>query len=232
MKSVSENEYAYPGDTGAEVAGAGVANQGVIERIVRMEWDFFQAVNNIGGRASCQDMPSTFSVMRASQFSVWSSALLESYLDDLIEAQAAGRNPLAEKYGYMMASTHPDEFARIESMLPAIEPEKRDVIKRIVSIQICWAEETARLFPHVAKRGRPIHASEDSAFVTSMETYARGELATYSLRTLQLMYSLFDQARSEGANLQLQIDSYTARCYGYPSLEAADAAIAQSEGTA
>ena len=43
----------------------------LIDSLVGAEWAFFQNVNNVGGRASCQDMPQTFSVMRRSQFAIW-----------------------------------------------------------------------------------------------------------------------------------------------------------------
>ena len=36
-------------------------------------------------------------------------------------------------------------------------------------------------------QGRPSAACEDSRFTTSFETYNRGELATYSAKTLQLL---------------------------------------------
>ena len=68
------------------------------ERIIKKEWNFFQQVENEGGRASCQEDPETFFIMRRSQFCAWPEELLNSYEADLTEAAAAGRNPLAEKY--------------------------------------------------------------------------------------------------------------------------------------
>ena len=62
-----------------------------------MEWELFDQVQNIGGRAVCQDNWSTFQIMRSSQLLPWPPELLSSYRDDLLEAKAAGRNPLSEK---------------------------------------------------------------------------------------------------------------------------------------
>ena len=70
--------------------------------IIRMEWELFDKVQNIGGRASCQDQWSTFQIMRSSQLLAWTPELLSSYQNDLLEAKAAGRNPLSEKYGYII----------------------------------------------------------------------------------------------------------------------------------
>ena len=74
----------------------------IINQIVDIEWVMFDKVNNIGGRASCQDEKQTFYIMRSSQLGAWNEALLGSYLEDLQQAKAEGRNPLSEKYGYMM----------------------------------------------------------------------------------------------------------------------------------
>ena len=38
----------------------------LISGIVAAEWDFFQQTRNTGGRASCQNNPGTFGVMRRS----------------------------------------------------------------------------------------------------------------------------------------------------------------------
>ena len=48
----------------------------VIEKIIELEWNQFQAVHNEGGRASCQDDRETFDIMRGSQFADWPQNLL------------------------------------------------------------------------------------------------------------------------------------------------------------
>ena len=55
---------------------------GLINRIIELEWDMFDKVTNTGGRAACQDDEWTFYVMRFSQFSALSEAMLQSYKQD------------------------------------------------------------------------------------------------------------------------------------------------------
>ena len=95
------------------------------DEITAMEWQQFTQVKNQGGRASCQEDERTFRIMRAAQFEAWNEAMLASYRQDLIQAEEAGRNPLSEKYGYMMRSTHPQEYEQIQDLLPPVSPEKR-----------------------------------------------------------------------------------------------------------
>jgi len=196
------------------------------ERIVAMEWNFFQMVHNVGGRANCQDMPETFGIMRKSQFAIWTDDMLLSYYEDLKIAEIEGRNPMTEKYGYMMESTHPDEFAQIKDALPIISEAKRELIEQIIAIQIPWAEAVSDSYPRFAGRGRVIRTSQDSPGTTSIETYSRGELATYSERTLELMLEHFANAQALGQNLQEDVYAYTARSYGYRSLADAEASLA------
>ena len=148
--------------------------------IVDMEWEFFGAVQNIGGRAVCQDDPATFRIMRTCQMLAWDDATLESYLADLLRAGNEGRNPLAEKYGYMMAYTSPAEYASLKDWLPVVSLRKRKLIDELVSIQLTWQDTLAEAYPKLTGQGRPVHGASDSPEETSFETYLRGELATYS----------------------------------------------------
>ena len=67
------------------------------KELIELEWSFFQAVQNEGRRADCQNDPETFYIMRKSQFDSWNAALIDSYLTDLRNRNAAGENPIAEK---------------------------------------------------------------------------------------------------------------------------------------
>ena len=200
-----------------------------ISRIVDMEWNMFQNVNNIGGRASCQEDYDTFKINRYSQAENWSEAALKSYLADLEQADRDGRNLLSEKYARMMASTSPSEYERIAHLLPLLDDEILSLVDKITNIVIEWEEAVANTYPYIAKRGRSLRSSQDTPFATSVETYLRGELMTYSQRTLELICEHYLQQKSAGLNGSEIILDRMVKRYGYGSLrEANDALIKRS----
>ena len=50
----------------------------LMSEIIKLEWDMFSHVSNVGGPASCQMRPDTFKIMRKSQAATWSDELLAS----------------------------------------------------------------------------------------------------------------------------------------------------------
>jgi hypothetical protein len=194
----------------------------IIDRIIELEWKMFQDVPNIGGRADCQDDLKTFRIMRASQSASWSEATLKSYLEDLNAAERSGRNLLTEKYARMMRFISPSEYARIEHLLPPIDPKAFGLIEQIVKIVLEWEQELLEKYPYIIEKGRPIFSTEDSVAGTSIETYLRGELTTYSLRTLEEYLDHIKKEQSEGINGSAIILLYMIKQYGFASLEEAN----------
>lgn len=202
-----------------------IVKEELIAKIVAMEWKMFQKVANIGGRAACQDDRETFSIMRSSQAMAWSEPALASYLEDLTAAEAKGRNLLTEKYARMMEFTAPLEYAQIQHHLPTLEQETHVLIDQIAEISLAWTEEIGAKFPYISKRGRPASAAGDTPYTTSIETYLRGELATYSPRTLALYYqNVLEQkaANINGAEITL---AATMQQYGFTSLAEANEVV-------
>jgi hypothetical protein len=198
--------------------------------IIRTEWQMFSSVRNQGGRASCQSNPHEFCLTRAGQMLSWPQELRRHWLEDLREAKAEGRNLMTEKYARMMASTHPDEYARVSEFLPPLSESQRVIIEELVTCVIGWAEETARKYSAIAAGGRPIHSCEDIRGVTSIETYARGEISTYGLATLRCTQSWYDECRRNGINPQQVADRHLAILHGFSSLEAAEEACRRVRG--
>lgn len=194
----------------------------LIAEIIDLEWAMFDDVRNAGGRAWCQNDPATFRIMRASQAKTWPVALLASYRDDLVAARSAGRNLMTEKYARMMESTHPEEYAQIAAALPPVDPRSLATIEEIVAINVNWEQEVARKYPRLSAKGRPLHTSEDTPYATSLETYARGELQTYSPKTIGLLHEHTTRLASEAINgAELVLQNMVA-AYGYKSLAEAN----------
>ncbi len=197
----------------------------LVEMIVKLEWEAFNSVENIGGRADCQDNWETFSIMRSSQFLTWPEELLASYIRDFNQANASGWNLITEKYARMMRSTDPDGFKRIQFQLPKLSEQRQQIIEEIIKIQVSWMEEFCEQYPEAAKNTRTIHTMDDSLFTTSYETYLRGELYTYGEVTLSLYGKFIVGLYQEEKNLAQLIIANTAVLYGYESLEAMESKL-------
>jgi hypothetical protein len=195
----------------------------VLREILDLEWEMFHTVQGVDGPAPCQQDRATFEIMRSSQLAAWNEAVAESYRDDLRRARAAGRNLMTEKYARMMEYTSACEYRRLGPSLPDLEEGVAPLLERLSNLSVRWMEEVAEKYPHVAAQGRPIRNSGDSQHTPSFETYNRGELATYSLKTLQLLEEHFLKLEAEGRNAAEIILADTAAQRGYASLERAEA---------
>lgn len=199
----------------------------LVEEVIRREWDQFQRTENDGGRASCQGNWPMFHQMRASQFMTWPEDLLRSYLDDLDEANRVGRNLVTEKYARMMASTAPDEYReRIEPFIPRLSDERVARQERVIAVQVAWARDFRGRYPKLGAAMRVLTTAEDTPEDTSFETYLRGELGTYSDRTMALYEAMVENLQAAGHNLTEQTVANTVRLGGFADLEEAEAAQA------
>ncbi len=200
----------------------------LIFEVAQTEWELFQQVYNTGGRASCQDDPDTFFKMRMSQWMVYSDEVLLSYREDCENACKEGRNVIFEKYGRMMESTFPEEYEGIKEHLPDVT-DKLDIVEKIVKVNLEWDAEMMKEYPNLRKRGRVATTAEDGIMAgSSMESYLRGELLTYSKRTLELVWKETEEAYNKGESLLKQTITNETLFYGYQSLEAAEARYASA----
>ncbi len=197
----------------------------LIEKIVDLEWEQFDKVRNVGGRASCQNDFGTFSIMRKSQYLTWPEELLASYYADLQAAEQNGWNLITEKYARMMESTSPEEYEALRETLPVLSEERLAIQEQIIKIQVSWMEQFAAKYPHLAGNARSIHTAEDTLYNTSYETYLRGELSTYGEETFVLYGRFVAKLLSEDKNLAYETMRNTALLYGYAGIEEAESAM-------
>lgn len=208
----------------SKAALAALSNEELVEKIARLEFAAFDKVQNVGGRASCQNDWPTFYVMRKSQYLTWNHTMLIQYYYDFNREFQRGHNLIEEKYGRMMESTAPDEYERIKAHFPVISSEKKAIIEEIVSIQVAWMEEFAGKYPKLAQNARSIHTAEDNLYNTSYETYLRGEISTYSDKMLELYGRYVVNYAGEDKNLAFDIMTNSVHLYGYQNLEVAEMA--------
>ena len=177
----------------------------LIEEILKEELNMFL---NVRSRypVSCQENPEAFRLHRGAQFSVWSDETLESYLKDLLSAKKQGQNMMTLKY------------ARMENLIPPVS--LNPVIDKIVDMEVEAQKEMLSRYPNICGRGRPLE--EDSPEQTSFKTYLRGELETYSDRTLELLCKDIQQITDRGENWEEHIYSEVVRKLGYHSLDQAE----------
>lgn len=194
-----------------------------IEKIIDIEWQMFQNVENIGGRASCQDDFETFYIMRFSQYGSWSDEMVDYYLNFSEDALLRGRNLVSEKYGRMMEFTHPEYYKReIEPFLPPISEDCLSLVDKIADAMVRWETEFSQLYPKLSGAGRPITSDGDATGFTSMETYARGELSTYPAELLRLYSEYIDLLSNEGKSLSLINQQIMVELYGYDTIKEAE----------
>jgi len=197
----------------------------LVGKIIELEWPMFHQVNG-EDRVGCQENEPVFRAMRGAQFSAWSVRAAECWLADLEAARDAGRNLIREKYIWMMERTDPAGFARFQGELPQLSGEQQRLIAELWGHFLPQTERLRREFPAVALGGRPLLARDEGEGDTSIETYQIGEWKTYSAATLSALLEHTCALEEQGTDLVRLIQENSVTAMGYPSMEAAEKAIA------
>jgi hypothetical protein len=179
----------------------------IIEAILDIELQMFLTVNPVA-TSGCQEYPESFKLHRRAQFHPWSEEALGSYLDDLHAAEEHGDNLMRRKY------------ARMQGLLPPAE--SGPVLEDIVRLKMDWQRAMFLDYPAVMSGARPLTDEGAQAQMTSFETYARGELETYSERTLGLLHRDLLAMQAGGESLSEKVYDYLVRASGYASLAEAE----------
>ncbi len=221
----SQTPDSYLADTANQLAAqaeAQEAHDAAVEHIVQLEWNAFDKVQNIGGRANCQDDWDTFSIMRRSQYRPWETPLLQQWIAVFEQANAAGRNLITEKYAYMMETTDPIAYAAFKDKLPSVSPDVITLREAIIAIQVPWMETFSAQYPNLASRARTLHTADDNQWDTSYETYLRGELTVYPFELLYCYGRWIAGLSQQGKNLAQLILEETIHQYGYATFAEAE----------
>ena len=187
----------------------------IINEILEKEWKYFSNLNNIGGRADCQDNREDFIIMRKSQWETFNEETLLSYLEDL----NSKNNPLFQKYAQMMKYNSPEEYEKIKDILEKPSEEKTDLVNKIMFIYMEWEKEFFERYPIFSSMGRPLYSSEDDNIETSIETYLRGELLSYSEKTLSLYLEYIIDNKEKNINLAIKNMDNLAKMQGFNNSE-------------
>lgn len=183
----------------------------IINKILEKEWKYFSNLNNIGGRADCQDNREDFIIMRKSQWETFNKETLLSYLEDL----NSKNNPLFQKYAQMMKYNSPEEYEKIKDILEKVSEEKTDLVNKIMFIYMEWEKEFFERYPIFSSMGRPLYSSKDNDIETSIETYLRGELLSYSEKTLKLYLDYIIVNKEKNMNLAIKNMDNLAKMQGF-----------------
>jgi len=171
----------------------------IIDNIIALELEMFLQVKakDDGGNAQCQEEPETFKLMRWMSHSVLSQDTLESYLADLLEAKANGRNLMTEKYALM------------ENLIPRLK--ENPIIDKIAEVEINWMKELKLKYPNILKGN-----------TDDFKNYMVCEYETYSDKTLEFLMKDINTAKTKKLNLpELRYKNLFKRL-GYKSIEEAE----------
>ena len=193
----------------------------IIESIVELEWPMFREVNG-DTRADCQENYPMFVNMRTSQFSAWNEEALSAYREDLLAAEGEGRNLLRDKYIHMMSSTDPAGYLHFLPELPPVSEEKKQLVEAIWQLMLPQTVELRRKYPNVGKLGRPLLSADERNGYASVETYEKGELLTYSEKTLRVLLAWIRAQAEAGVSVAAQIQTNGILSVGYASMEEAE----------
>ena len=103
-----------------------------------------------------------------------------------------------------MKYNSPEEYEKIKDILESPGQNKISLIGKIMSIYMKWEEEFFKKYPIFSSMGRPLYSTEDDNIETSIETYLRGELLSYSEKTLQLYLKYIIEMKGKNINLAIK----------------------------
>lgn len=186
----------------------------LLDHVLEAEWRMFVRVRS-ARHAPCQSAPDNFKTIRSSLFETWTQEMLASYLADLEQAEAEGRNLLAEKY------------ARMDNLIPPLS--NSPLIDIIVTMESNWQEELERRYPALYRRC--CRSMDETGDGRNFGIYLGCELETYGDHTLQLYFENIEAAIAANRNLAVEALHRLVRMNGYRDLDHAESVLECEEAT-
>lgn len=181
-----------------------------LDKVLEMEWQMFVRVKS-AHHAACQSAPNNFKMIRSSLFETWTEEMLESYLDDLRQAETDQRNLLTEKY------------ARMDNLIPPLS--NNPLIKIIVAIENAWQNELQQRYPALYQRC--CRSMDQTGDGKNFSIYLGCELETYGDSTLELYYENLTTAVEQDRNLAIESMQRLVCKNGYRDLAHAEQELGQ-----
>lgn len=174
-----------------------------INFIINFEWDQFDKVNGLNGRAVCQDSPEEFMIMRLAQYLSYDNELINLIYVDMVRAEDEGFNPIFDKYARMMEYTDKESFENIKDRLNKLSPVKRAILESIRE----RLNKTKTSLPAKLQKVRP---DESLSKKISSTDYYVCEISFMSLKTL---WKIEEEIKRKGHNFVEQIYQNTIYLY-------------------
>ena len=114
-----------------------------------------------------------------------------------------------------MKYNSPEEYEKIKDILEKPTKIKINLVNEIMSIYMEWEKEFFEKYPIFSSMGRPLYSSEDNDIETSIETYLRGELLSYSEKTLKLYLDYIIVNKEKNMNLAIKNMDNLAKMQGF-----------------
>ncbi|MCK0511497.1 DUF4125 family protein [Aromatoleum buckelii] len=184
----------------------------MLDLVLEAEWQMFVRVRS-ARHAPCQSAPDNFKTIRSSLFETWTQAMLTSYLADLEQAEAVGRNLLAEKY------------ARMDNLVPPLS--NSPLIDIIVTMESNWQEELQGRYPALYRRC--CRSMDETGDGRNFGIYLGCELETYGDHTLQLYFENIEAALAGNRNLAVEALRRLVCKNGYRDLDHAESVLKSGE---
>lgn len=194
----------------------------LVAAVLDKEWQMTLELEGV--KENEQQEKLMFETVRGANFDAWSDDMLEAYIADLTEAELNGRNIIREKFVRMIKNSAPEEYERQKQLLTELGEEKQNLIDRIWQKIHIETADFERAYPALSLGGRPLTAEEEND-IPSVETYQRCELASCSMRTLELFEQYLASLEAQNESLVRLIQEKTLKAAGFESLDDAEKQI-------